>query len=469
MPIQPFYAGAAGDPASLTRLLAFQTSDGVPCLDAALVPYKSYGGALTPMVTSLARQAVLNRPMRERRMRSKVETSGRTLNLGDSDPSNAAQLAFLLSLMQGYALATANGHTRWRIGQQQAVDGTQILKKLTHVGDSDKGIPIRHADVIARSLAWGISPRTNASMIFGVEAGHFDFWGVPTVTGTGVVPPFLRGTTSSAAASMTGNFDPDATDKDVFIQITSDSATEVVFKAKEATAGSYSADQTATKGQWCYVYTGASASVPLGGRAGQVEVYFPAGSNGDFVDADVWEFTKRRVLAVVDSDYPTPRPLAETQFRFQLNGYNIYVDNGVTLNVDVPGAVTRYAAGGEQAIGTDRKGQHDVTVTLDRRLVDMDLQKALMTGSEVSLVIDGRNDTVVGTSVNYWGCWAVLPSLSIEGSMHDAEEGATNDNEVMTLYAHKPEADFTYAGITDFGSDLEFVFDTDLIASDLNL
>ena len=53
--------------------------------------------------------------------------------------------------------------------------------------------------------------------------------------------------------------------------------------------------------------------------------------------------------------------------------------------------------------------------------------------------------------------------------MHDAEEGATNDNEVMTLYAHKPATDFTYAGITDFGSDLEFVFDTDLIASDLNL
>ena len=459
---QPFFNSTAGDPASLTRMLAFQTTDGVPCLDAALVPYKSYGGVLSPSPTNIRRQAILTRPMRELDMRSKVDNAGRTLHLGDADPSNHAQLAFLLSLFQGYDLATADGHTRWRISQQQAIDGTQLLKKLTHINDSNKGIPIRHTDVIARSLELSISPRQNAFLRFGVEAGRFDFWEVPTITGTGLVRPILRGTTP-------GNWDLDATDKDVFIKVISDDATTVTFQAKEATAGSYSSSQVANKGEWTYVFTGASSTVPLGGRAAQVEVYFPTGANNSFVDNDVFEFAKRRTLSVVDGDYPTPRPLAETQFRFEINGEAIYVDNGVTLNVDVPGAVTRYAAGGEQAIGTDRKGQHDVTVTLDRRLVDLELQKALMTADQVSLVIDGRNDTVVGTSVYYWGMWFVMPYLSVEGTMHDAEEGAQNFNETMTLRAFRPESDFSYGGITDFAADLEVVVDTDLVAADLNL
>lgn len=459
---QPFFNSTAGDPASLTRMLAFQTTDGVPCLDAALVPYKSYGGVLSPSPTNIRRQAILTRPMRELDMRSKVDNAGRTLHLGDADPSNHAQLAFLLSLFQGYDLATADGHTRWRISQQQAIDGTQLLKKLTHINDSNKGIPIRHTDVIARSLELSISPRQNAFLRFGVEAGRFDFWEVPTITGTGLVRPILRGTTP-------GNWDLDATDKDVFIKVISDDATTVTFQAKEATAGSYSSSQVANKGEWTYVFTGASSTVPLGGRAAQVEVYFPTGANNSFVDNDVFEFAKRRTLSVVDGDYPTPRPLAETQFRFEVNGEAICVDNGVTVNVDVPGAVTRYAAGGEQAIGTDRKGQHDVTVTLDRRLVDLELQKALMTADQVSLVIDGRNDTVVGTSVYYWGMWFVLPYLSVEGTMHDAEEGAQNFNETMTLRAFRPESDFSYGGITDFAADLEVVVDTDLVAADLNL
>ena len=459
---QPFFNSTAGDPASLTRMLAFQTTDGVPCLDAALVPYKSYGGVLSPSPTNIRRQAILTRPMRELDMRSKVDNAGRTLHLGDADPSNHAQLAFLLSLFQGYDLATADGHTRWRISQQQAIDGTQLLKKLTHINDSNKGIPIRHTDVIARSLELSISPRQNAFLRFGVEAGRFDFWEVPTITGTGLVRPILRGTTP-------GNWDLDATDKDVFIKVISDDATTVTFQAKEATAGSYSSSQVANKGEWTYVFTGASSTVPLGGRAAQVEIYFPTGANNSFVDNDVFEFAKRRTLSVVDGDYPTPRPLAETQFRFEINGEAIYVDNGVTLNVDVPGAVTRYAAGGEQAIGTDRKGQHDVTVSLDRRLVDLELQKALMTADQVSLVIDGRNDTVVGTSVYYWGMWFVLPYLSVEGTMHDAEEGAQNFNETLTLRAFVPESDFSYGGITDFAADLEVVVDTDLVAADLNL
>jgi len=92
-----------------------------------------------------------------------------------------------------------------------------------------------------------------------------------------------------------------------------------------------------------------------------------------------------------------------------------------------------------------------------------------MPGDQISLVIDGRSDTVVGTSVYYWGAWFVMPYLSVEGAMHDADEGAQNYNETLTLRAFVPTTSFSYGGITDFDADLEVVWDTDIIASDLNL
>lgn len=467
---QAFFNSEAGDPDSLTRLVYFQTQDGVPALDADLVPYKSKGGKFTPKPTSIRRATLFNRPMRERNMRSKVLTSGGALNLGDLDTGNHMQLCSLIQYHQGYASSTANGHTRFRISQQQADDGTAVYDKLTHVNDSDIGIPVRHTDCLVGGLSLAILPGQNALFRANLVAGRHDFWGVPTVTGTGVVKPILRGTTSDAAAGFTGNWAADATDKDVYIKVISDDSTTVTFQCKEASAGTYSSSQVATKGTWAFVYTGTSSTIPLGGRAAQVEVYFPVGANNSFVDNDVWVFPKRRILTVAPTDYPTPRVIAETQFRFLINGSPAYCDGGVTITETVPGAASRVVAGGEQAIGTDRFGQHDVFVTINRRMVDLDLQKALMTADTVSLVAEGRNDTIVGTSTNYWGCAAILPHLSFdEGELHDTEDGGGNRDEVFTLSASPPDSDFTYDGITDISADIEWIVDTDLTAADLGL
>lgn len=467
---QAFFDSKAGDPASLIRMIYAQTADGIPAADASLIPYKSMGGKFTPSPKRIRRAALLTRPMRDVDIRSKVTMEGGALNLGDLDPGNHMQLASLVSFHQGYAVSTADGHSRWRISQRQAEDGTQTLAKYTHINDSDKGIPIRNTDCLCSGITLGIQPGQNALFRAQWVAGRHDFWGAPTVTGTGVVSPKLRGTTSDAASGFTGNWAADATDKDVLIKVISDTATEVVFQAKEAAAGTYSSSQTATKGVWCYVYTGTSGTIPLGGRAAQVEVYFPVGANNSFVDADVWTFPKRRILSVSDTDYPTTRTVAETQFRFLLNGTAIYCDGGVTINETVPGASARMVAGGEQAIGTDRFGQHDVTVTLNRRMVNLDLQKALMTADTVSLVAEGRNDVIVGTSLYYYGMAAVLPKLSFDaGEMHDAEDGAQNRDEVMTLRAAIPSSDFTYDGITDISADIEWIVDTGIVAADLGL
>ena len=467
---QAFFDSKAGDPASVTRLFYAQTADGIPAADASLIPYKSNAGKWTPSPKRIRRAAVLNRPMRETDIRSKVEMVGGLLNLGDLDPGNHMQLASLISYHQGYDVTTASGHTRWRISQQQVDDGTAAYAKYTHINDSDKGIPIRTTDNICSGLELGILPGQNASLKAQWVAGRHDFWGAATITGTGLVAAKIRGTTSDAASGFTGNWAADATDKDVLVKIISDDASTVTFQIKEAAAGTYSSSQVATKGVWCYAYTGTSGTIPLGGRAAQVELYFATGSNGDFVDNDVHTFPKRRILSVAPTDYPTLRTVAETQFRFLLNGTAIYCDGGVTIKESVPGAAARLVAGGEQAIGTDRFGQHDVTVTLDRRMVDLDLQKALMTADTVSLVAEGRNDTIVGTSLYYYGMAAVLPKLSFDdGEMHDSEEGGQNRDEVMTLRAGIPDSDFTYDGLTDISADIEWIVDTAIVAADLGL
>lgn len=459
-----FYAGS-GDPSALQRGYAFQTADGVPVAIADMIPFKCYGGAIAPSPKWIERLALIRRPMREKPMTSKVQMEGLAFSMGDLDPNNHMTIAGLLSFFQGYDTTTANGHTRWRISQQQAVDGTEFLKKMTFVNDSNKGIAIRIVDLMVGGFTLGIQPNQNAKLDFRVAVGRYDFWPDAVVTGTGVVKPILR-------HALSEQFDASATTGDVVIEIQGDTATEVTFTAKLG-GGAESAVQTATKGVWTYVYLGASDPMsPLGNQAQQIQVYFPTGIDGTFVNADVWTFQSRHALDFADEDYPTPMPLSETQFRFYLGGEEIIVNNGVTITADAPGLETLYSASGEQPVRSFRAGQHNITIALDRRLVDMTLQQKLMQRGVASLVVESRNDIVVGTSAYRHGVAFVFPECVVEGAMHDTEEGGTNYDEQLTLRPGKPATDFDlaaavpaggqYTGITDIGADCEVIIDSPL-------
>lgn len=465
----PFFSSATGDPVNLTRLLAFQATEGVPVEESGMVPFKSFGGNISLNPSTVEAQRLNLLPMRKRKMASKMNYSGNVLAMGDADPGNHGQLMLWLGLLKGYTLATASGHTRWRISHQRAIEsgGVAVNRKLCLTSDSDKGIPIRFKDVIVESASLSLSPSANAALEFGIRPGKFDHWGLPVVTGTGVVQPYLEHSTSSE------NWAADATDGDVYIKIISDSATQVVYQAKVASAGTYSSDQTATKGTWRYVYTGTSSTVPLGNHGQQVRIYFPTGANNSFVDNDVWVFPKRATLTVVDGDYPTPRPLSEIQFRFFIDGEETAVTDGVTLNIGGRSAETLYGVGGEQPSGTDVKGQQTATVTIDTRLIDLTFQKKLLTRGTASLVIQGRNDVIVGSSTAYYSYFLVMPELVLEGDSHDTEAGGTNYNQQITMTAAQPDAGVQFStidpisSITDFEADFEVVVDTNLAAADL--
>lgn len=465
MPLQPFFQSATGDPTKLVRMFAWQDAQYVPQDDPTVFkPFKGYGGALAPSMTVIERQRINRSAQRSRSMHSKMDYSGQTFNMGDLDPADTAQLGFMLQLMQGYSVATASGRTRWRLSQDQAVADTAWDKLITYLNDTDKGLPARFVDVRMKGFSLALQGRANAALNYEVRAGKMDFWDEPTVTGTGTVKPILR-------HFYSGNLVDDATNNDITITIVSDSATAVTFTVKVG-AGSASANQIATKGVWTYLMTGSPAITTLGPRRNQIQIYFPTGADNTFVDADVWVFPNRRTagLGVTDpDDYPTSQAIAEVQARFYLGGVEIPVDNGVTLTVDVPGVETRYAVGGEQPVGTDRKGQATVQVSLDRRLVDLELQTLLLERGESSLVIECVGDSIIaGGSGLPYGVTFVLPLVIPSGEAHDAQEGAQNYNEQLTLIAAQPDSDFTgpagtnVSDITDFAADIEVVWDTDI-------
>lgn len=470
MALQPFYQSATGDPTKLVRALAWQALDGVPNDDMTKFhPFRGFGGPLTPSMTYIDRQLINRSAQKSRAMDSKIDFTGQTFNMGDLDPADFAQAQLMLQFMQGYDVAVSSGWSRYRFSQQQAVDGTAWNKVMTYLNDTDKGIPARFADLRVAGFTLTLAGRANANLTYRVRNGKVDFWPEPTVTGTGTVKPILR-------HYYSGNFVADATDNDIYIKIISDSATQVVFQVKVASAGTYSANITATKGVWTYCWTGASAVVPLGPRRNQIQVYFPTGADNAFVDNDVWLFENRRAagMGFDDGDYTVAQPIAEVQARFFMGDQEIAIDNGVTLTADAADVVTRYAVGGEQPVGTDRKGQQAVTVAIDRRLVDMELQKQLLTRDDTSLVIECVGDTVIaGGSGAYYGVTFVLPLVVPQGEAHDAAEGANNYNEQITMLAAKPDSNYTgpagtvVSGITDFASDLEAVWDTDIAEADL--
>lgn len=467
-----FFAGT-GDPSALKRGYAVQTAENIPRLVADAIPFSCYGGVVTPSPKYIDRLQLNRRPMRGRPMGSKVDIEGLQMAMGDLDPGNHMHVAGLISLFQGYSVNTALGASRYRISQQQVEDGTEFLKKFTYFNDSDKGMAIRFVNAIIAGMTLEVSPRANAALGFNWQVGRYDFWSDDTITGTGIVKAFLR-------HAMSQQFDTSSSTGDIVITIVSDDATSVTFTVNVGGGGA-SANQTATKGVWTYIYSGTPATVPVGNRAQQIQVYFPTGANDSFVDADVHTFQSRYSLDFEDDDYPTPRPMAETQFRFFLgdNGGEVVVDNGITVNVEIPGAITRYSAGGEQPIAGDRRGRHNVTLQLNRRLVDFELQQILMQREVVPIVLESRNDTIIGTSPYYFGVAGVFPECVVEGQFHDSAEGGENFDEVLTLRAAKPTTPLNlstllpgggyYSGITDVAADVEWIVDTDLDPTDLDI
>jgi hypothetical protein len=453
MPPQGFFAGATGNNQILKRLLAWQAADGVPIDDiAAFVPFLSNGGAVAPSPAYLERLKISSNPMRGNPLVSTLDIQNGTLDMGDLDAGDKAQAMLLLSYFQRYLTTNPSGaHYRHRLSANQ----TNLFKnKLTYINDIDEGIPARYMDLIVGGWTLVVKSKQNVQLTFTVFPGKLDHWETPEPDGgnAGEISPLLLHFTA-------GNWAPDATDKDAYIKIISDTATTVTFQAKEAAAGTYSASQTVNKGEHSFVWLGAAAAIPYGNRAQQILAYFPtAGADGEYVADDFFVYAKRRVIPTLT--YATQRTVAEVQCRFYLDGTFIGLDEGITITAGLDEALTRYSPGSEQPLGTYRSGFQNISVAVGRRKENLELQKALMTRGVKSLVVECKTDALIGATAAYYGDDFVFPNLFFTGTRHDVESGGQNRTESLVLLAKETATPLVWRGM-NFTADCEVVRDTD--------
>lgn len=471
-----FFQSAQGDPTRSKRRMGRQTADGLPfSTTATWVDFYHYGGAgnLTP--NKLERQAITSGSQLRASILSKTDVN-LTYNMGDLDAGSTAQAMLWYSFLQGYAnVATLSGAAkRHQIGG--GLTANTMSQKLSVCHDNDDGMPFRVADVIPSGFTLSLVPRQNATLVFNCVGGKYDYWeDAVRSSGSGALLPVLRHTTNLMTSggpnwsSATG-----ASAQDVYLEVQTDTAALVNFKAKLTSGGTYGASQQATRGVWYYMLADAAGTdAVLGARPEQVQVYWPTGVDDTFPNADAYKVAQRRT--VWTPTFQTEVLVPEVTCRFYLDvnkdgtAEEFVVDGGVTITGTRETTETRYTTGGVQPSGTFRAGFRRYEIALNRRFVDLDLQQALLSNASVAILIEGLTDTAIGATAYEYGYSFCMPNCSLVGSTFDVGDGGSNRDETLTLLARAPASTYTTPAIqgatVGVASDFEVIFDTALTSA----
>lgn len=451
MPATPFYGVGQGDPVRMQRKFGFQAALGVPAASAALTDFLSNGGPVAPSPTWLRRAVIKASAMQQAALASKTDVTGGPLDMGDLDLGNRVQLQLILSVLEKYNTATISGaHVRHKMSGAQA--SAPAVNAGTLWTDDDNGLPTRYVDVRAQGFTLVCQNRGNVRLTVPVAPGKYDQHGaVSQEVGTGSTLPELRHT-------WPGNREEDGgDDTDIYVKVT-DAAPALKIKVKVGAATTYDGAEIAvTPGVWQYLYY-LTGNAPLGSRAEQIQVYWPL--TPTLADNDEFKILRRR--ARWTPSYGTPRVMAETQARFYLEGSEeIVIDGGWTLTVAVPGVETLYAPGTAQPTGTFRSGEQEVTLQIVRRKIDNTLERALLDRAVKAVVLELKNDTLIGATTSYFGADIVLPGCHFSGRGWTTEAGGQNREETFDLMCKEPASAFSWRG-SNVTADIEVWADTDI-------
>ncbi len=471
-----FWQSAQGDPTRSKRRFGRQSADGVPYDTAASwIDFLHYGGTQNLTPNKLERQAITSGSQLRASILSKTDVN-LTYNMGDLDAGNRAQAAMFYSFMSGYAnVATLSGAAkRHQLGA--GLTANTMTNKLSICHDNDDGMPFRVTDVIPAGFTLAVQPRQNATLTFNCVGGKYDYWEDATRTsGTGSLLPKLRHTTNQ----MTGggpNWDS-ATGtgaEDVYVEVQTDTAAVVNFKAKLTSAGVFGASQQATRGVWFDLYADAAGTdARVGTRSEPVQIYWPTGIDDTFPNADAYKIAQRRTVwtPTFDTEVLVPEVTCRAYIDINRDGTaeEFVIDGGVTITASRDTTETRYSIGNVQPTGTFKAGFRRYEISLDRRFVDLDLQQALLSNASIAFLIEGITDTAIGATAYEYGYTFVMPSCSLVGSTFDVGDGGSNRDETLTLLARVPSAAYTTPAIqgstVSAASDFEVIWDTSVTAA----
>lgn len=266
-----FFGSGTGDPTRALRRIAWQSADGVPADTADMVDFYQNGGPISLGIENIERAALSGGgSVRGNPLPSKVNVDGvGPLYMGDLDAGNKAQAMLLLNFFRGYKDTITGAHHRIEMSDWLRANGggTQVIDKLTLIGDDDKGYASRFVDVIAGGWSLNLASRDNLKLEVPIRASKVDFHGDCAVTGTGVWVPILR-------HFWSGNLDDTTADYDLYITIGAQGLTSCPITVRVGAAGTESSSQTITYNRWTRLYY-SSDDLKLGTRRNWIEVYLP--------------------------------------------------------------------------------------------------------------------------------------------------------------------------------------------------
>lgn len=237
----PFLSGASGDPALIRRQIGQQTERDIPAPAGLLRDFRHNGGPIR-IEQGVITRAVIDpsgEPMED--LRGKRGIGEMQIAIGDVDPANMGLLQCLLNLIGSYDYVqddvSAPTWARWILHKRGETDAAPYLTVLE---DTDALPRTRVSNIMVREVTIGATPNGNYLATFVLDAGRYDFLGVPTqAVGTGSTLPIFHET-------YEGNWADDDTDADVLVKLLSVASGVWTAVAKISSAAGYSATRTFT-------------------------------------------------------------------------------------------------------------------------------------------------------------------------------------------------------------------------------
>lgn len=166
-----------------------------------------------------------------------------------------------------------------------------------------------------------------------------------------------------------------------------------------------------------------------------------------FPATDIWAFDQRRDRWV--PSFETEVVIPEINCRFLVDGVSIPMDGGITVTATRETSESRYAPGSAQPVGTYQAGFKTVNISLNRRFVDLTLEKALLNADTIAFVAEAYADTAIGATEANYGYSFVAPYCRVTGQTVSGEL-----DEALVLECRLPPASYNYAYTTPNGSAL---------------
>lgn len=312
--------------------------------------------------------------------------------------------------------------------------------------------------------------------VTGASTFTYTVTGSPATPATGTITySRLNASLPVIARTFSGNWDPDATDSDVYFHLQSyDGVDTWTVRAKVSAAETFSSTFAVKKGldsagNPIFARVLDQDGANLGGWADQVRFHLPA--SGIWRPGDTFMFPKRRADRWVQQLDPE-RPLSSVALAAFLAAAigedleEIRFEGGMTLTSAWQTSAARPDTPGRQGATTRRSGQLMTTGTLTREITDLRLQKAIHEGVKFPLIFDARADVNISTSAYPYRIAAVMPSCRVFGGMYGTAPGGQNRDEAPQFEAGLPDDPFTYDSVVCSAA-CTLIIDTDITEADV--